>query len=155
LKKKIKSVKFKSNETHNISDNMTRFDDILGNEKEEDNTRKLKIILDEGDNIIDSISQAMMENELIKARLDTINGHLLQGTIIDDKTGQKVEVKDKEIISAGGTFSLTAGDLWGTLSIFLDKVKPITGKLVNGTAKEDTIMLFSFENKDIKQSRKN
>lgn len=132
---------------------MTRFDEIMGNEKKEKNTeKKLKIILDDEDNILDSISQAMIEHNLLKVRLDTINGTLLEGTILDEKTNQKVNVENKEIISAGGTFSLTAGDLWGTLSIFLDKIKPITGKLINGTGKEGTIILLSFEPKDVKRT---
>lgn len=133
---------------------MTRFDDILGKEKEIDKTKKLNIILEEGDEIIDCISKGMMEQNLSKAKLDTINGTLLEGVILDDKLNQKINVENKEIISAGGTFSLTAGDLWGTLSIFLDKVKPITGKLIKGTAKEGTKIILSFEEKDIKRPSK-
>lgn len=133
---------------------MTRFDDILGKEKEVSKTKKLKLILDEGDELLSSIAKGMQENNLTRVKLDTIHGTLLKGTVLDDQQSQKIEVSDKEIISAGGTFSLTAGDLWGTLSIFLDKIKPITGKVINATAKEGTEIILSFEEKDIKRQSK-
>ncbi len=133
---------------------MTRFDEILGNEKELKKSKKLKLILDDDDEILDSISTGMLENNLIKVKLESIQGHLNQGIILDDKTGEKINVKDKEIISANATFSLTNGDLWGTLSIFIDKVKPITGKLIRGTAKEGTQIVLFFKEKDVKRPSK-
>lgn len=133
---------------------MTRFDDIIGKEEKVSKTKKLKLILDEGDEILSSIAKGMNEHNLTKVKLDTIHGVLLKGTILDDQKNEKVEVIDKEIISAGGTFSLTAGDLWGTLSIFLDKIKPITGKVITATVKENTEIILSFEEKDIKRSSK-
>lgn len=133
---------------------MTRFDEILGNKKEEIKRKNLKLILDEGDEILFSISRGMIENNLIKAKLENITGFLLSGVVLDDKTSEKIEVFDKEIISANAIFSLTNGDLWGTLNIFIDKVKPITGKLIKGTAKEGTQIVLSFEEKDIKRPSK-
>jgi len=133
---------------------MTRFDSILGNDKEIVKSKKLKLILDDEDEILDSISTGMLENNLIKVKLESIEGTLLEGKILEDRTGEKINVSNKGIISANGTFSLTNGDLWGTLSIFIDKVKPITGKLIKGTAKNGTEIVLSFEDKDIKKPSK-
>ncbi len=133
---------------------MTRFDDILGKSKEMPQSKKLRLILDEDDEIINSISKAMLEHKLLKVKLETIHGFLIDGIILSDNNKERITVKDKEIISANATFSLTNGDLWGTLSIFVDKIKPITGKLIRGTVKDGCEILLSFEEKDVKKASK-
>lgn len=123
---------------------MTRFDKIRGIEKEEEKQPKLKLILEEDDNILAAIEQGMRENEIKTARIDTINGKIKSGLINSKEEGKK-EVSDIEVMNAAGTFKFGGEDLWGTLSVFLGGKKPLTGELIDAIAEANLEILMSLE----------
>ncbi len=117
---------------------MTRFDDIIGTPKKESDKKILTLILEEDDPIIKSIEQGMKENKIKEVVVEDVNGSVKEATITNMEKGKynEFEIRETELIRASGIFKLSAGDLWGSLNVFTGSRKPISGKLVRGTAME-------------------
>lgn len=121
---------------------MTRFDVILGKENTSKEKNKLTLVLEEGDNVLKSIKEGMLENKLKEASVVSINGSLLEG-IISTQNGQ-VKVEDIGLLNAKGKFKFGGDELWGKLNIFTEGKKPIDGVLLKGIAKENLELVLEF-----------
>ncbi len=121
---------------------LTRFDVILGKENTSKEKNKLTLVLEEGDNVLKSIKEGMLENKLKEASVVSINGSLLEG-IISTQNGQ-VKVEDIGLLNAKGKFKFGGDELWGKLNIFTEGKKPIDGVLLKGIAKENLELVLEF-----------
>ena len=126
---------------------MTRFDDILGNDKKETGKKILTLVLEEDDPIIKSIEQGMKENNVKEAIVEDIVGSVKEATLTNMEKGKynEFEVRETELIRASGIFKLSAGDLWGSLNVFTGSRKPISGKLARGTAMDGLQIKLSIK----------
>ncbi len=114
---------------------MTRFDVMMGKNKEKKEKNNLKLILDEDDDIIKSIEQGMKENNVKSAEITSINGSIKRGLINSIEEGKK-EIEEIDLIKASGKFSFGGDDLWGKMNIFTGTKKPLSGQLLKGYAKQ-------------------
>ncbi len=113
---------------------MTRFDVILGANSQKKEKNKLKLILDAGDNILESIKKGMLEHKVPRAEVVRISGGIEKGIIEAD--GQKQGVEEIGVLSAKGKFSVSGDDLWGSMEVFTSSKNPLKGKLLKGTAQD-------------------
>ena len=121
---------------------MTRFDEILGTEKTVKKPDVLKLILEEGDNVLKSIKEGMDENKVRSARVKSIDGRILEGIIEVD--GKRENIEDAGLVSAKGTFKFGGDELWGTLEVFTEGKKPLQGKLLRGIAMDNLTITLEF-----------
>jgi hypothetical protein len=121
---------------------MTRFDEILGTEKTAKKPDKLRLILEEGDNILKSIKEGMDENKVREARVISFDGKILEG-IIETSEG-KQNIEETSLVSAKGLFKFGGDELWGSLQVFTEGKKPLQGKLLRGIAMDNLTIELEF-----------
>jgi len=123
---------------------MPRIESILVKQKIPRKTLTLEF--EDGDDIVQGIKQAMTKHHIVEVKVDDVNGRLKEGAVncMEGPKYKKVEIKDKGILRASGTFKFGGGDLWGTLHVFTDGRKPISGTLVSGKAADGFQLKLSF-----------
>ncbi|MBT4192436.1 MAG: hypothetical protein HOE11_03960 [Candidatus Diapherotrites archaeon] len=121
---------------------MTMFDEIMGTEKTVKKMDVLKLILEEGDNVLKCIKEGMDAHKVRKASVKDINGKLLEGII--DVDGTRENVEEVGLVSAKGTFKFGGDELWGTLEVFTEGKKPLQGKLLRGIAMDNLTIELEF-----------
>ncbi|MDD3083919.1 MAG: DUF296 domain-containing protein [Candidatus ainarchaeum sp.] len=122
---------------------MTRFDVILGKNVVKKEKNKLKLILEEDEDLLKSIEQGMKENNIKSAEVTSINGFLKKGLISSKEEGKK-NISEIEIIKANGKFKFGGEDLWGKLEIFSGGKKPLSGQLLIGIATEGLEIIMEY-----------
>jgi predicted DNA-binding protein with PD1-like motif len=135
-----KSAKF----DFGFGDKMPHFDSVVVKEKME--KKVLRLILEDGDDVVASIKQAMQDNNIRECKVEDVSGKLKQATVncMEGSSYKRIDVKDKAIMRASGTFKFGGGDLWGTLHIFTEGRKPVSGTMLAGKAAEGFELKLSF-----------
>ena len=116
--------------------------------KSEDLLKKanLLIVLEEGDPVVASIKEALIQNKIREASIQSIDGKLKNGLIqfMEGNQLKSEEVKDVELLKASGNFKLSANELFGRMNVSTKKGKVYSGTLLKGTAKEGLEIKMSF-----------
>jgi len=123
---------------------MPRIDSVLVKEKIP--RRNLALVFDDGDDIVQGIKQGMQKSGVKEGKVEYVEGKIKEGTVncMDGHSYKRIDFKDKEIITASGTFKFGGGDLWGNLHIFTAGRKPISGTMLSGKAAKNFTLKISF-----------
>ena len=103
--------------------------------KEKIPIKNLKLVLENGDVLMDCIKQGMIENNVTKCDVASVCGKI--NGLVNCMQGHKfksIQIKEQEILKASGHFKYGYGELYGKLNVFTSGRKPISGILVRGTA---------------------
>jgi predicted DNA-binding protein with PD1-like motif len=106
----------------------------------------LTLIFDEGDDVVAGIRKTMQDKNIRECRVDDVSGVLAEAIIntFEGNCYKKLDLKNKEVLRASGTFKFTGGDLWGTLHVFTEGRKPISGSVTSAKAAEGFTLKLSF-----------
>jgi hypothetical protein len=122
---------------------MTRFDVMMGKENNSaEEKSKFILELDENDDVLKCIKQGMLDNNIKEANVKAINGKMLNG-LINAKEG-RTRVEDAELINAKGKFKFGGDELWGSIEVFTEGIKPIVGPLLQGKAAQGLTITFEY-----------
>lgn len=106
----------------------------------------ITITMDEGDDVYTCIRQTMQDNKLIRCNAETCSGNIKEGSV-NRYTGtafRPIDIVNMPIARVSGPFILRGGVFTGTLNIFSDETRPLTGNLLKGTAAQDFMLKLSF-----------
>ncbi|MEK6958894.1 MAG: DUF296 domain-containing protein [archaeon] len=108
--------------------------------------KTMRLVFSQGDDVLANIRQAMVDNKIKEARVEDVSGKLAQGVIntFEGNAYKRIDLKDKEIIRASGTFKFGGGDMWGALHVFSEGRKPISGSVSKAIAAEGFELKLSF-----------
>ena len=108
--------------------------------------RMLTLILDEGDGILESVKQAMVEHKVHEVTVESVEGRLKEAVInyFERNQFKSSALKGSEIMIASGNFKLSYGDLFGTMKIATNEKPPMHGTLVRGKASQGLTINLSF-----------
>lgn len=123
---------------------MPHFDAYIFNKKGV--KRSLTLILDEGDGILESIKQGMVQHGLKEVTIDGVEGKVKEAVInyFERNQFKSSVLKGSSVMLASGTYKLSYGDLYGTMKIATADKPPMHGTLVKGTAHEGFTIKLSF-----------
>lgn len=123
---------------------MPHFDSYLFNKKGV--KRNLTLILDEDDNILDSIKVGMQKHGINEAKIESVEGMIKECLInyFEHNNFKSQILKNAPIMVASGSFKLSYGDLYGSMKIATAQKPPIQGTLVKGKASQDLTIKMSF-----------
>jgi predicted DNA-binding protein with PD1-like motif len=108
--------------------------------------KTLTLSLSEGEDILSCIKRAMKDNGIRECTALDVNGRVKFALInfFERNKYKTIELKDKPLLRASGTFKLSFDDLWGSMHISTAEKKLTTGTLVKGTAAEGLEIKLSF-----------
>ncbi|MCX6799256.1 MAG: DUF296 domain-containing protein [Candidatus Diapherotrites archaeon] len=131
---------------------MPRVEAIIFKKKAE--KKILRLVLDDGDDILGSIKQGMGEHAIKECRVEDAGGEVKHAVInfMEGSKYKKMDLRNIQILRASGNFKLNFEDLWGTMHISTSGKKPITGTLVAGKAGQGFELKLSFI-KDIEEKK--
>ena len=123
---------------------MPRVEAVIFKKKAE--KKILRLILDDGDDILGSIKSGMGQNSIKECRVEDAGGEVKHALInfMEGNKYKKMDLRNIQILRASGNFKLNFGDLWGTMHISTGGKKPITGTLVAGKAGGGFELKLSF-----------
>jgi predicted DNA-binding protein with PD1-like motif len=106
----------------------------------------LTLQLDEGDNVLSCIKQGMLQNNVRECDVVDVSGSLTTASVqaMEGHRFKKIDFSNTKILRASGHFKITGGDLWGSLHVFTEGRKPISGTLLSGKASHGFELKFSF-----------
>jgi predicted DNA-binding protein with PD1-like motif len=106
----------------------------------------LALQFDEGDNVLSCIKLGMEQNNVRECDVIDVNGALTSAVVqaMEGNKFKKIEFSNTRILRASGHFKLTAGDLWGSLHVFTEGRKPISGTVVSAKASHGFELKLSF-----------
>lgn len=106
----------------------------------------LTLIFDEGDDVISCIKEGMEQNGVKECDVVDVDGVLTSATInsMEGSRFKRIDFSNKRILRLSGHFKLTAGDLWGSLHVFTEGRKPISGTVVSAKASQGFLIKLSF-----------
>ena len=118
--------------------------------KEPIKKKTLTLEFDEGDSVLLGIKFGLEQNGIAQAEVVDVDGVLTSATVntMEGSKFKKIDFSNTKILRASGLFKLGGGDLWGSLHIFTEGRKPISGTLVRGNASQGFKLMFSFLPKD-------
>jgi hypothetical protein len=127
---------------------MTYLDKHLTSEKIKLKSEKkfLKLIFEEGDEIVSGIKQAMDENALKEIQLEEIEGKLKTAKVQYMEAGKfKSKVFENILpIRISGTLKLNFGELYGSIRLSFNPKNPISATLTAGLAEQELIIKASY-----------
>jgi len=114
--------------------------------KEKLQRKILTLVFDKGDDVVAGIKKAMQDREIQECRVEEVSGNLAEGVIntFEGSSYKKIDIKDKEVLRASGTFKFGGGDLWGNLHVFTSGRKPISGTVTRAKAADGFELKLSF-----------
>jgi hypothetical protein len=123
---------------------MPHFDAYIFNKK--GIKRNLTLILDEGDGILESIKQGMIQHGLNEVKIEGAEGKVKEVVInyFEHNQFKSSVLKDSNVMLASGSFKLSYGDLYGSMKIATSDKPPMHGTLVKGTAHDGFVIKLSF-----------
>jgi len=106
----------------------------------------LTLVFDAGDDVVGGIKKTMQENDIRECRVDDVSGVLSEAIIntFEGNSYKKLDLKNKGVMRASGTFKFSGGDLWGTLHVFTEGRKPISGSVSTAKAADGFTLKLSF-----------
>ncbi len=96
----------------------------------------LSVEMDEGDDVIKSIEQAMRDNSIRESSVQSIEGVIKSG-IMNTFNGNKylaIVLDNTSILNASGNFQLGKEELFGGLNVSAKLAKATTGRLASAVA---------------------
>ncbi|MFH1257290.1 MAG: DUF296 domain-containing protein [Candidatus Diapherotrites archaeon] len=114
--------------------------------KKKGEKKVLRLVLDEGDIVLDSIKKAMAEHEIEQAKVEDMNGILREATV-NYMNGSRYEskvLKNQQILRASGNFKHHYGELYGSMNVSTADKNPLTATFVKGKAAEGLEIKMSF-----------
>ncbi|MFA6268337.1 MAG: DUF296 domain-containing protein [archaeon] len=114
--------------------------------KEPIKKKNLTLEFDEGDNVISGIKQGLAMNNIREAEVVDVEGNLTTATVnaMEGSKFKKIDFSNMKILRASGNFKIGGDDLWGSLHVFTEGRKPISGTVVKATAAQGFKLIFSF-----------
>jgi len=106
----------------------------------------LTLQFDEGDNIISCVKQGMEMNNISECDVVDVEGVISTATVnaMEGSKFKKIDFSNTRIMRASGHFKLGGGDLWGSLHVFTEGRKPISGTVVKATAGQGFTLKLTF-----------
>ena len=106
----------------------------------------LTLQFDEGDNVISCIKQGMEMNNIAECDVVDVDGVLTSATVnaMEGSKFKKIDFTNTKIMRSSGHFKLGGGDLWGSLHVFTEGRKPISGTIVRAIAGQGFTIKLSF-----------
>ncbi|MCX6804060.1 MAG: hypothetical protein NTY48_05855 [Candidatus Diapherotrites archaeon] len=106
----------------------------------------LTLEFDEGDDILSCVKQGMEQNSIRECDVVDVEGVLTTATVnaMEGQKFKKIDFSNLKILRSSGHFKVTGGDLWGTLHVFTEGRKPISGTVVVAKASQGFKMRLSF-----------
>lgn len=127
---------------------MTYLDKHLSSEKINLKSEKktLKLIYEEGDEIVSGIKQAMKEHSLKEIELKEINGKIKKANIQFMEAGKfKAKVIENIYpIRISGTLKLSFEELYGVIRLSFNPKNPISATLTSGLAEQELIITATY-----------
>ena len=114
--------------------------------KEPIKKQMLTLSFDEGDNLLSCIKQGMEMNNVRECDVVDVDGGLTTASVqaMEGHRFKKIDFSNTKIMRASGHFKITAGDLWGSLHVFTEGRKPISGTLLSAKASQGFTLKLSF-----------
>ena len=108
--------------------------------------KTLTLEFDEGDDIMSCIKMGLEQNDIKEADVTNSEGALTTATVnaMEGSKFKKIDFSNMKIMRVSGHFKLGGGDLWGSLHVFTEGRKPISGTLVKGKASQGFKLMLSF-----------
>ncbi|MCR4335157.1 MAG: hypothetical protein NUV57_01320 [archaeon] len=108
--------------------------------------KNLKLVLDQGDGLIESIKQGMKEHHLDKVQVGFVDGKIQEAVINYFEGGnfKASVIKNKTILTASGSFTLSYDELFGQMKIVTADKPPVHGTLVRGKAEDGFTINLTF-----------
>tara|TARA_Y100000310_G_scaffold71983_1_gene67918 strand:+ start:641 stop:1036 length:396 start_codon:yes stop_codon:yes gene_type:complete len=108
--------------------------------------KNLKLVLEQGDGLIESIKQGMKEHNLNKVQVGSVDGKIQEAVINYFEGGnfKASVIRNKEILNASGSFTISYDDLFGQMKIVTSDKPPVHGTLVRGKAEDGFIINLTF-----------
>ncbi|VVB75663.1 Uncharacterised protein [uncultured archaeon] len=106
----------------------------------------LTLEFDEGDDILSCIKQGMEQNKIRECDVVDADGALTTATVnaMEGSKFKKIEFSNLKIMRSSGHFKVGGGDLWGSLHVFTEGRKPISGTVVKAKASQGFKLKLSF-----------
>ena len=108
--------------------------------------KTLTLEFDEGDDIMSCIKLGLEQNGIKEADVADVDGALTTASVnaMEGSKFKKIDFANTKIMRASGHFKLGGGDLWGSLHVFTEGRKPISGTLVRAKASQGFKLILSF-----------
>jgi hypothetical protein len=106
----------------------------------------LVLQFDEGDNVLSCIKHGMEQNNVRECNVIDVSGALTSAVVqsMEGSRLKKIEFCNTKILRASGHFRVTAGYLWGSLHVFTEGRKPISGTIISAKASHGFELKLSF-----------
>lgn len=117
---------------------------VLFNKK---GTKKvLSLILDEDEDIFNTIKQGMQEQKLSEAKIEGIEGKIKEGTVafMNGSRYKTKNLSNAEVLLASGAYKLSFEELFGVVHLTLAGKPPLSATLVKGKACNGLKVRLSF-----------
>ena len=114
--------------------------------KEKLEKMNLNIVLEEGDSVLTSVQNAMVQKNIKEAVVVGVSGKLKTGVIqfMGGGSLKSKEVKDIELIKATGNLKISFKELFGRINVSTKHHGVTSGALMKGTAKEGLTIKLEF-----------
>ncbi len=114
--------------------------------KEPVRKKYLTLSFDEGDDVLSCVKQGMEQNGVKECDVAEVDGTLTSATVnaMEGSRFKRIDFSNTKILRSSGHFKLTAGDLWGSLHVFTEGRKPISGTVVSAKAGQGFSIKLSF-----------
>ncbi|MFH1392048.1 MAG: DUF296 domain-containing protein [Candidatus Diapherotrites archaeon] len=108
--------------------------------------KNLKLVLEQGDGVLESIKQGMKEHNLDKVQICSVDGKMQEAVINYFEGGnfKASVIKNKEILTASGSFTISYDELFGQMKIITSDKPPIHGTLVRGKGTDGFTINLTF-----------
>ena len=108
--------------------------------------RTLRLILDEGDGILESIKASMKEHGINEVKVESVEGNVKDCLInfFERNQFKSLTLSGNKVMIASGGFKLSYGDLFGSLKIATEDKPPMHGTVVRGKAAQGLTINLSF-----------
>jgi predicted DNA-binding protein with PD1-like motif len=106
----------------------------------------LTLEFEEGDPVLSCIKLGMEQNNVREADVVDVEGALATASVnaMEGHKYKKIDFGNTKIMRASGHFKISGGDMWGSLHVFTEGRKPISGTLLKGTASTGFKLKLSF-----------
>jgi predicted DNA-binding protein with PD1-like motif len=106
----------------------------------------LTLQFDEGDDLMSNIKAALEQNRVRECDVIDVEGSLTTASVnaMEGNKFKRIDFSNTKILRASGHFKMGGGDLWGSLHVFTEGRKPISGTLIKGVASQGFTIKVTF-----------